>query len=67
MVELCCLPLSDGPLTLASLQRAGIDAVGFQATGFEGRGPRTDGLDHYRITVRRSDLASAQECLENLR
>ena len=62
MVEVDVVPLTDGPLYVASLEREGIDAVGIESYDVV-TGTRT----RVRIMVHQSDIAAAHEILARLR
>ena len=55
-VELAVVPISAGPMTVASLRDSGIDARGCETFNVA-----TNLLSDYRITVPRHQLGTAQE------
>ena len=62
MVEVDVVPLAEGPMYVAGLEREGIDAVGIESYDVV-TGTRT----RVRIMVRQSDIAAARAVLEQLR
>jgi hypothetical protein len=61
LVEIALVPISTGPMTVASLSEAGFDASGAETFNIA-----TNVLSDYRILVPRSQAAEATERLREL-
>jgi hypothetical protein len=61
LIEIALVPISTGPMTVASLREAGFDASGAETFNIA-----TNVLSDYRILVPRSQAAEATERLQDL-